>query len=380
MPKKRADGRYQKKVCTHHDDEGNPVYKFVYAKSKEELDDKVSELKRKISRVSYIDTDTYPLGDWLDEWINTIVKDKLRQNTWESYETVIRLHLKPKLGSIPLGKLQPQAIRKVFTEKITEGYSGRSVQYMHTILSAALKQAVIDDILIKNPCMAVQKPRKTKKEINPLSQEQTNTFLATAKNTVFYTILFLAWGSGLRREELLGLRWKDVDTKKGTITVNQTVIVTKDGPTISEPKNKSSYRTIPIQKEIITSLQSHKVVINEQQLQGGLGYTKLDLVFPRPNGLPRDPRQLSKDFKAVAKKAGLPDKFTLHDLRHTHATQLLALGIHPKIVQYRLGHSTFQQTMDTYSHVLPQMQDGIADMLSGLLTTQKAVNENHPEK
>nr|WP_026329434.1 site-specific integrase [Propionispira raffinosivorans] len=273
----------------------------------------------------------------------------------------------------PLAKLQPQAIRAFYDEKKSTGLSDRSVQYMHTVLNAALKQAVLDEIIEKNPCtvasVRIKKPQRTK-EINVLSQEQVNKLLAAATDWR-KIIFFIAWGTGLRREELLGLRWQDIDFKQGTLSVNTTVICTKAfGSMINKPKNTSSYRTIPISKEILHDLQKYRVVVKSEQLSS-LNYENNDLVFARKDGKPHDPRRLSKDFKKFIISAGLPEKFHLHDLRHTHATQLLQLGVHPKVVQYRLGHSTFQQTMDTYSHVFPQMQDGIADMMSAMLPNKK---------
>lgn len=367
--KKRSDGRYQAKIIIGYDEKGKAIHKVVYAKTQTELNEKKRTTQEKASRTKFIDADTYLTSTWIMDWLNNVKKPTLRQNTWESYESIARIHIIPGLGNVAIGKLQTPAIRAFYEEKRADGYSDRTIKYIHTVLSAALSQAVIDDVLTRNPCTGATsgtKKVKRKKEITVLTQKEVNDLLAECSGW-HYTIFLLAWGSGFRREELLGARWKDIDFKKGTISVNITVIVTKDGPLLSEPKNETSYRTIPIPKEIVKALQAHKAEQNEIRLNKGLNYIDKDLVFANDDGKQRDPRRLSQIFKEKIRKAKLSDKFRLHDLRHTHATQLLQNGVHPKVVQYRLGHSTFQQTMDLYSHVIPQMQDGIAGIMSDLL-------------
>lgn len=272
-----------------------------------------------------------------------------------------------------LSQIQPQAIRAFYDQKKKDGYSEQYVNYMHTILNGALGQAVEDDIILKNPCAISKKKTqrvKKKKEIHIFTQEQINVLLKFPTEEWIHLLMFIAWGTGFRREELLGLRWKDIDMKKCMISVNQVVIYTQEyGAIIETPKNESSFRTIPFPIEIAKELKPYRVRQSEQRLSKGLTYQNKDLVFCNDDGTPLDPRRVGKQVKNRIIKAGLPSVLSLHCLRHTHATELLKLGIHSKIVQYRLEHSSYQQTMDTYSHIVPQMQDNIADLLSGLLSS-----------
>ncbi|MEN6565396.1 MAG: site-specific integrase [Veillonellales bacterium] len=162
------------------------------------------------------------------------------------------------------------------------------------------------------------------------------------------------------------------------LSVNQVVVYTKEfGPIIEAPKNESSFRTIPFPVEIARELKPYRLKQKEHRLNMGLKYINKDLVFCNEDGTPLDPRRVGKQVKSIISKAGLPTVLSLHCLRHTHATQLLRLGVHPKVVQYRLGHSTFQQKMDTYSHVIPQMQDIIVEQLSDLLSMKTATENSN---
>lgn len=366
MLKKREDGRFMKMVPVGYDEQGNSVRKAVYAKSSTELTHKVDKLTKEHNPYQYYDGRKITVGEWVDEWLQTVVKNTVRINTWESYEGTAKKHIIPAFGGIPLTKLQPQMIRRLYQEKLSSGLSGRTVQYIHTILNAALKQAVIDELINKNPCDAVKKPQKKKKEIKPLSQEQIHKLLEAAKDSKYHTIILLDWATGMRRGELVGLRWQDINFKRRTVSVQQTIIVTKAGPEISDPKSETSRRTISIPVEVVRDLERLKAHQAEHRLKMGFNYQNCDLAFPRLDGRPMDPRDLTKEFKRIVKKAGLPDTIRLHDLRHTHATLLMLMDEHLIKAQHRLGHATLQQTSE-YTHLVPKMQDGIADKLSKLL-------------
>ena len=356
MPTKRPDGRWMKMVTVGLDADGKLVRKAVYGKTKAEAKTKADALEKQSSPSSfYVDPNKIMLTEWLYEWLETVAKGRVRTNTWESYEGVIRVHLAPAFVGLALSKLQPHAIRRFYTDKLNSGLSGRTVQYMHTVLNAALKQAVIDEILTRNPCDAVRKPQKTKKEIKPLDQDQINILLKAANKHRLHPLFLLDWATGLRRSELLGLRWQDLNLKQGTLSVNQTIMVTKNGLEFSEPKSKTSRRTITIPIEVVRELQSHRARQAELRLRTGFHYQPYDLVFAREDGHPIDPRGLSQQFKNLIKKAGLPETVRLHDLRHTHATQLMLMGEHLIKAQHRMGHATIQQTAE-YTHLVPNIK------------------------
>lgn len=297
-------------------------------------------------------------------------KGTVRQNTWEFYRGIINSTISPEIGLKTLAKLQVSDIRTLYTKLQAEELSASRIHGVHVTLNSALRIAVEDGIIQANPCAhstvrIKAKKADKKKDLFVFTQEQVEQFLKSLSGW-WKSFVLLAWATGMRREELLGLRWMDVDAKKLTVSVVQTVVVSEEnGIHIGKPKNDASYRTIQIDKPCMAELTRFRAQQKESRRVVGFLQHNTDLVFGI-NGKMADPRQISKDFKKLAIAAGLPKESHLHTLRHTHATQLLRAGVNAKIVQHRLGHSTYQMTMDTYSHVTPDMQDGIADILTQL--------------
>ena len=372
MATKRKDGRWVTAVTVGIDDDGNPIRKYAYGNSEKQANHKADELKKLASVVNYTEA---TLGEWLDEWLDVIIKDEIRITTWESYETICRLHLKPTLGSMKLNQIQPQHIRKLLSQKKSTGLSPRRLQYIYVIINAAFKQAIMDSLLIANPCAAVAKPKlKDGQDIKPIAKEDFDKVLTAAKESPYYALYSLAWATGMRIGEILGLRWCDCNFSTGTVSVNQTACKTRKGISISKPKTKHGYRTLPVPREVMKLLQEHKRYQNEYRLAYGFEYnSQYDLVFPKQDGSPRSTDDISKHFKALIRRLGLPEHTRFHDIRHTHATILAELGEHPKKMQIRMGHATSAFTMDKYTHDTAKMQEGIAEKLSALWS-QKSVN------
>jgi len=309
------------------------------------------------------------LGDYLDGWLADSVQDTVRERTFERYEQICRVHVKPALGRIKLRKLTPAHLRGLYRAKLDAGLAPRTVQYIHTTMHKALKQAVLDGLVPRNVAQAVKSPKPTAKEIRVLDDGEIRRFLDAARGERLEALYVLAISTGMRRGELMGLTWRDVDLDRGKLSLRRSLSFTKDGPKFTDTKRKSSRRSIKLSQTAVDALRSHRVRQNEERLGVGSEWQDNDLVFPDERGQPLTPRTLYRvSFKRVLKRAGLPETITFHEAtRHTCATMLLGRGVHPKIVQELLGHATISITLDTYSHVLPGMDDGLADTIDEAL-------------
>jgi integrase len=261
-------------------------------------------------------------------------------------------------------------IRGLYREKLEAGSSARTVRYVHTTLHKALKQAVMDGLIPRNATEAVKPPQPSREEMRPLTPEQAKQFLQTAAETEdrLEALYVLAIHPGLRQGELLGLKWDDVDLEDGSLQVRRTLTITKGGPVFTSPKTTGSRRSVKLTSGAIEVLKSHL----ERQLaeidRVGSLWSENGLIFASETGEPINRHNLTRrSFKPLLKQAGLPE-VRFHDLRHTCATLLLTRNVNPKIVSEMLGHSTIAITLDTYSHVLPNMRDQAAAAMEEALS------------
>ncbi|WP_236684548.1 tyrosine-type recombinase/integrase [Megasphaera cerevisiae] len=239
---------------------------------------------------------------------------------------------------------------------------------IYTVLNAMIKQAVNDELIGKNVVAKVKKPKLVKThETVTLSADEVKKFLSVIKNEKHHAFFKLAFASGLRRSELLGLAWSNVDFKKQTITVEQTVIRAGNDIILSKStKNASSKRSIKIDTETMAELKKHSITIKERMLST-YEWINNDLVFPGEKGNPTYPTYASALCKKYATAIGKP-AFSMHGTRHTHATLLIEAGVNFKVIQTRLGHASFNETMDTYSHLTPILEYDAVDKLEKILS------------
>jgi len=321
----------------------------------------------------YIDAKKTSVSDYLDKWIASI-KGSVSSTTYERYKQLCDKHLKPTIGNVALNKLQAIKISEMYSNALESGrvdkkggLSNQSVLHMHRVLKHALSQAVKWGLITRNPCDAVDNvPKPTKKERLTFTIEETIGLLEKLEGKRLYLPVLMAVTTGLRRGELLGLRWKDINFEQKRLHIRQIIIETRqNGIEIKSPKTDSSSRTIALPQTTIEALKKHRVEQVKLCLQLGKGLTPESMLFNEYSGL-NVPNRLTVAFSTFIKSHGFKH-VTFHDLRHTHATHLLEQNIHPKIVSERLGHSTIALTMNTYSHVMPTMQEEAANKVDDML-------------
>lgn len=306
------------------------------------------------------------LGEWCEAWLETIRRDVSPQ-TLSSYTYLLKKHIvAAPIGQVLLVDLMPAQFRLYWQQLLDEGFSPRTVIYVHTITSEALKQAAMDGAIMYNPLVNVRRPKQVRKPAKAFTETQVKSLLASIEDPLFARIVRFALATGMRRGEILGLSWKDVDFERKTVSVNQSVI-RKDGKEIisTDLKNASSRRTLSIDAATLEALRVQRAYDEGLKAQRE-DFSDLDLVFCREDGSPLRQNSVSVLTRKLFDAQGF-EGYTFHSFRHTHATLLIKHGVNFKIVQYRLGHSTFQQTMDTYSHVTPDMEQDVVPTLEKII-------------
>lgn len=330
--------------------------------TKKEAEKEMARLIAEYETGQYIEPSKTCLGDYMLRWLEDYGKPNLAPTTYYSYSKIVEKHIIPSIGSIIIEKLQPMHLQRYYSQKL-QTLSNRTVQYHHRILKEALSHAVQWQLLNRNPADAVQAPKNKQKEIELPDLSNIDRLIHASKDHPDHIIIISAVFTGMRRGELLGLRWQDLDFDKNLLYVRNTLQRLPDkGKFFTEPKSKKSRRQIIIPQFLTNLLKDHRKKQLEERFKLGHLYQDLDLVFPRPDGTPADPGTVSHRFKALVDKIGLSG-LRFHDLRHFHATLLLAENINPKKVQERLGHQTISLTLDVYSHLIPSMQNEIAEKL-----------------
>ncbi|MGI8649675.1 MAG: tyrosine-type recombinase/integrase, partial [Rubrobacter sp.] len=318
------------------------------------------------------DAGNITLSTHLDRWLKGSVKDVVRQTTYERYETLCRVHIKPALGRMKLKSLTPDHVRELYRDKLESGLSPRTVNYIHVTLHKALGQALSDGLVGRNVARGVKSPRPKKHEVTPLTADQARKLIEAAESTDdrYQALYVLALHTGMRSGELLGLKWPDVhlDEGRGALQVRRTLSETRAGKRFELPKSGKG-RAIKLSGKAAAALRAHRSrQAREERLAVGTLWQDEDLVFPTSLGTPTSATNLlGRYFKPLLKEAGLPQKTRFHDLRHTCATILLIAGKHPKYVQELLGHASISITLDIYSHVIEGMDGGLGDAMDEAL-------------
>ncbi len=338
--------------------------------TKRDAERELARLLHELHTGQFVEPGRETLGDFLTRWLRDCAALNVQPKTYERYAEIVHTHLIPQLGQLRMEKLRPAHIQKYYAEALKTGrrdgkggLSSSTVLYHHRVLRCALQQAVTWRLLPRNPADDVTPPRASEREMRALSQEDADKLLEVAKESPHYTAIVLAVTTGLRRGELAALRWQDLDLTRRYLTVHQAVEVTKAGGfRFKEPKTAGSRRTISLPAMAVEALKQHRAEQARQRLMFGPGYQDHGLVLASSDGTPCNPMALTKCLKPLLKKAGLPP-LRLHELRHTHASQLINLKIDPLTVSKRLGHSKVSTTMDVYGHLMPGAQEQAMELL-----------------
>lgn len=318
----------------------------------------------------FVEPAVMSLNEYLERWLKTAAQPRVRERTYADYSELLKRYVSPSIGAKKLCEVRPLDIQTLYTQMLDRGLSARSVRYTHAVLSSALKQAVKWLMLAQNPAALVELPKSSRKEMQALSVDEAARFLMAASEDRWHILFALALTTGMRPEEYLALQWKDVDLDKGIATVQRALVWNRKGGgwTFTAPKTSRSRRNIPLPASISRALIIHKRQQAEARLKLGADYENNDLVFASREGTPLMLRNiLRRHFKPILERAKLPPSIRLHDLRHSCATLLLAANEHPKVVSERLGHASITLTLDTYSHVLPSMQQAASEKLEKIL-------------
>jgi integrase len=307
---------------------------------------------------------------FLNEWL-AIMKHTVAPGTFERYEQYIRVHAIPALGRIRLGRLTPQHFQRLYQDKLAAGLSPTTVSHLHTVLHGAFAEAVRWGLLPRNVVSLVRPPRKAHVEVVALTVEQARALLAAAAGNRFEALLMLAVKTGMRRGELLALRWEDVELDRGMLQVRGTLRRTREGLTFGAPKTAASRRKVVLSPSSVAALRRHRARQEEERHGIGDLWLDLGLVFPNTLGRPMEPRDLLANvYRPLLEHAGLAP-VTFHVLRHTAATLLLSEGEHPKVVQELLGHAQVSITLDRYSHMTPRLMSNAAALMDRLLDEER---------
>lgn len=371
---RRSDGRWVGEMTI----EGRQR-KFVYGKTQKIVRDKLqAALQEKQQGTVLTGTATQTVAQFLTDWLENSQKQNVRPRTYERYEEVVRLHIVPVLGRHRLQKLSAQHVQAFYTKKLNEGLSATTIGVFHNVLHKALDTALKWGLVPRNVCSLVSPPHAADFEFTPLSAEQVYRLLLVARGHHQEALFALALATGMRRGELLGLKWQDISFPTSTLQIRRilTRVPTKmpgKGYVEAEPKTQKSRRNVVIASFALELLKHHYQRQLEAKKLAGEKWQEHDYVFCTSIGTHLNPtRDVLDPLKVLLKQAGLP-AIRFHDLRHSAATLLLGEGVHPKVVQELLGHTNISMTMDVYSHVLPGMQH---DAISRLNSTLAKFSEN----
>ncbi|HEV7744810.1 MAG TPA: tyrosine-type recombinase/integrase [Pyrinomonadaceae bacterium] len=369
---KRGDKTWLLRIFMGRDGSGKRRYKNKTLRgNKKDAEAFLRKTQTQISCGTFVEPSLLTIDEYLDKWLEAAARPRLSERTFADYSEVLTRYVRPKLGSITLSQLQPLEIQGLYSEMQGRELSARTVRGAHVVLSSALKQAVQWRMLFVNPAQCVELPKRTRREMKALSPVEAIAFLAAAKHDPHGLVFAVGLVTGMRPEEYLALQWKDVDLKRGTATVQRTLCWRRQkggGWYFGEPKTSQSRRTVPLPSTIARKLGRHKVGQAKIRLKKGAKYQSLDLVFATGTGGPLHSENLAtRNFRVIRNRAKLPASITPYSLRHTCATLLLLAGENPKVVSERLGHSSVVMTLDTYSHVLPCMQQAATEKLERML-------------
>ena len=368
--RKRKDGRWEGRYTAGRDPEtGKAIYKSVLGKTQAEAKAKLKQAIEEAKGLDAAKVGRYTIGQWMDVWFEHYAKVKVRPSSHQTYRGYIDNHIKPNIGKIPLEKLTSLELQK-FYKKLLEkgrvdrlesrnqakGLSPKTVWNIHQIISSAMKLAQEQKLIASNPAEGCALPRMGHQEMKTLPVEQLHSFLREAKDSGVFELYYLELATGLRRGELLGLKWEDIDLERGDLRVRRQIARINVEVVEAPLKTKNAYRTLPLAEDTVS------ILLEQKKKVAGSPW-----VFPSSTGGPISPDSVLHMLHRVLKRAGLP-RIRFHDLRHTFATLALQNGVDVKTVSGMLGHFSAGFTLDTYAHVTTASQRQAAKTMGSVLS------------
>jgi integrase len=348
-------------------------------RTEKECETAMNKLLVKVEEQTYAPPTKASVREFLTkEWLPG-VKATIRPTTYRSYEQHVMCHICPHIGSIKLATLTGSRVNALYAKLAEEGkkdgksgLSPLTIHHVHTCLHKACKDAVRWGRLPKNPLDSADPPSTrgaAKKEMQTWNAKQLGAFLAATKDDRLAHLWRVLAMTGMRRGEVCGLRWEDVDLEKGRLSVRRALIPHEDGVIVSEPKTARGRRVVALDVVTIEAFKAQAARQIEDRDEADVAWEETGYIFTREDGQALHPQSVSRSFERALNAAKLP-RIRLHDLRHTHASLALAAGINPKVVSERLGHATVSITLDTYSHAIPALQEEAAERIAGLVVAE----------
>ena len=357
----RPDGRW----CARYTLPGGKR-RYVYAKTQKEARRLLTAALKALDDGMALPSGNMPFARFADDWLRT-VKPSIKPQTWSHYDRFLRVHAVPALGRIQLAKLDRHHVQRLYTDKLASGLSSTSVRHLHSVIRRSLNDALRWGLVVRNIALMADPPSKTRYRTRTLTAAEARKLVAAAATDRLGALYVLALTTGMRKGELLALRWPDIDLDSGVLGVRSTLYRADGKLTIDDPKTAGSRRLIHLTPDAVSTLRQHHRRQEVERQFYGRGWDDTGLVFANTKGRPLEGGNvLQRSFYPLLERAGVP-RVRFHDLRHSAATLLLGAGINPKVVAEMLGHSNISVTLDTYSHVTPGMHRHAAAAMSALL-------------
>lgn len=363
--RQRPDGRWEARVTIGTNPAtGKPVRKSLYGSTQKEVKQKMTALLSDLDKGTYQEPSKMTVAQWFDEWLTTFVEPTLKPMTVEGYQKIIKNHIKPYIGAMPLRTVRGTHVQTIFNTMLKNGNSPKTIKNVSAVLHKSFSVAIKQGLITQNPCDSTELPKQQRQEIKPLTDAEIPLFLSAIENEEFRNVFAVCLFAGLRRGEVLGLTWDCVDFKRGEIHITQQLQKHKGvGYTLVPYTKSDKSRTVKPPLICFDYLKDEKVKQAQNKLKAGQAWGNKDnLVFTDALGNSRAFDTVYSHYKKVATAIGRPDS-RLHDLRHTCATTAIACGADVKSVQSMLGHATASFTLNVYCHASEQMKQDTADRM-----------------
>lgn len=361
---RRPDGRWQGSITIGRDDRGRLIRKYFYGKTRKETSEKLNRAIEELRDNRFINKSDNPtVEQWCHEWLWSYKRNSVKQKTFDQYETILRTHIISDIGDIRLADLKTMHIQRIINKMYDSGLSHRTIEVMKIVMHAALKQAQRNKLVGENVCENVVLPRKQPKHIRVLNEDEQTKLIAALKDNYIGRGLLFALYTGMRRGEVLALKWSDYDKNEKTISITKALsrvrTYNKDGNktmlTVTTPKTDTSIRTVPLIDKAVELLAEHKHKQERYMELVGDYYTDNDLIFSSSRGDYLDPGNFNRKLNKTVKKIGIA-QISPHALRHSFATRGLEAEVSLKAMQELLGHSSITVTGDIYTHILKEQK------------------------